>query len=290
MDHLVTKNQEVMYKLVEYANRPGSKLVLVGIANSLNLPDRFLPRLKGTLEPKRLSFNPYTTDEIVQIVSARLQSLDPESPGLPMMDPRAIELCARKVSAASGDLRTALDMCRRAIEVIEFEHLETNTKTALSEISLQTPSPSPVKKRRLTSATSDHNPSAPPKVTLAHILTVTKTLGSSQSFQQRLKTLPVQHKAILCALVLFKGSNPTLGDVHDKYIKLCRRDDMLDPLPRGEFFDACKHLDGIDAITIEKVKGRKPIDRARGVGLGIQEVDVLQAVAGIAILTRFFED
>src|SRR5271163_3331690 len=103
-----------MYKLIEHANKPSSKLVLIGIANSLNLPDRFLPRLKGkSIEPKRLSFNPYTTDEIIQIITTRLQSLDYEAETLPMMDGKAIQLCARKVSAASGDLRMALDICRR---------------------------------------------------------------------------------------------------------------------------------------------------------------------------------
>jgi Cdc6-like AAA superfamily ATPase len=92
--------------------------------------------------------------------------------------------------------------------------------------------------------------------------------------------------------VLLKSSNskPTLGDVCDKYTKLCRRDGILDPLPRGEFLDACKQLDGIDVIAIEKCKGRKSIDRTRGVGLGIQEVDVLQAIAGMEMLTKFFEE
>src|SRR5579859_3001473 len=157
MDHLVTKNQEVLYKVVEYANRPNSKLVLIGIANSLNLPDRFLPRLKGKkAEPKRLSFHPYTTQDIVTIISTRLQSLDPTCESLPMMDPKAIELCARKVSAASGDLRMALDMCRRAIELVESEELakqENLQKTPLKEtiVVQQTvsPSPSPSKRRRV---------------------------------------------------------------------------------------------------------------------------------------------
>ena len=80
MDHLATKNLDVLYKLIEYANRPGSKLVLIGIANSLNLPDRFLPRLKAKgLKPRQLNFNPYTTKQIVEIVTARLLSLDPDA-------------------------------------------------------------------------------------------------------------------------------------------------------------------------------------------------------------------
>ncbi len=65
---------------------------------------------------------------------------------------------------------------------------------------------------------------------------------------------------------------------------------MLDPLPRGEFLDACKQLDGMDIIAMKKSKGRKTVDRARGVGLGIQEVDVLQAIAGVEMLAKFFEE
>src|SRR5579859_2143694 len=298
MDHLITKNQEIMYKLVEYANRPNSKLVLIGIANSLNLPDRFLLRLKGKKsEPKRLSFHPYTTEDIVTIITARLQSLEPLSEYLPLMDPKAIELCARKVSAASGDLRTALDMCRRAIELVESEELarqEDLQKTPLKETVIQTvtPSPSPSKRRRLaaTANMTAYDTTTAPKVTPMHIVKVTQTLGSSQSFAQRLKSLPPQHKAILCTLVILKSNTVTLGEVCDKYTRLCRRDGMLDPLPRGEFLDACKQLDGNDIIAIEKTKGKKVVDRNRKVGLSIQEVDVLQAIAGMEMLARFFED
>jgi cell division control protein 6 len=295
MDHLVTKNQQVMYKLIEYAHKPTSKLVLIGIANSLNLPDRFLPRLKAkNVEPKRLSFNPYTTEDIIEIVKARLQSLDPDAETLPIMDPKAIELCARKVSAASGDLRMALDICRRAIELVESDELKKREVPPLQEMNLQTPEQSPAKRRRLAATTDLQTLSAAlaPKVLPLHIMKVTKTLGSSQSFQSHLKSLSIHHKAILCALVVLKGSvaKPTLGSVADKYTRLCRRDGLLDPLPRGDFLDACQQLDGMDVIAIEK-KGRgKVVGRANGVGLGIQDVDVLQAIAGMDMLAKFFEE
>ena len=290
MDHLVTKNLDVLYRLLEYANRPRSKLVLIGIANSLNLPDRFLPRLKAKgLEPRQLSFNPYTTKQIVEIVTARLQSLNPDASTIPLMDIKAIEFCARKVSAASGDLRMALDLCRRAIELAETEHLKREEETTpLQEIALQplTPSPSPKKRRRLLTI------SEPDKVlvTPTHINRAA-ALGSAQSFQQRLQKLSTQQKAILCTLVVLKSSTstPNLTDVRDKYTKLCRRGGMLDPLPRGEFLDACELLDGMDVISIQKAKGGKLDDKERMVGLGIQDMDVLQAIAGVEMLQKFLE-
>ena len=298
MDHLVTKSQEVMYKLVEYTARASSKLVLIGIANSLNLPDRFLPRLKGkSVEPKRLNFNPYTTDDIVAIISTRLQSLAPDADTLPMMDVKAVELCARKVSAASGDLRMALDISRRAIELVEAEEVrrrEQASKTPLKETPIQTatPSPSPMKRRRLIASAemTALTPFTAPKVTPIHIINAAKALETCQSFQARLKSLSTHHKAILCTLVVIKGkSSLTVGDLLDKYVRLCRRDGMLDPLSKGEFLDACKHLDHLDLINIQK-SSRKPIDKNNAVALGIQEVDVLQAIAGMEMLARFFDD
>lgn len=37
------------------------------------------------------------------------------------MDVSAVQFCARKIAAVSGDMRKALDICRRAVEVVETE-------------------------------------------------------------------------------------------------------------------------------------------------------------------------
>ena len=34
------------------------------------------------------------------------------------MDSTAIQFCARKISAVAGDMRKALDVCRRAVEMV----------------------------------------------------------------------------------------------------------------------------------------------------------------------------
>ena len=38
-----------------------------------------------------------------------------------VLDNNAIQFCARKVAAVAGDMRKALDICRRAIEMVESE-------------------------------------------------------------------------------------------------------------------------------------------------------------------------
>lgn len=37
------------------------------------------------------------------------------------MEPSAVQFCARKISAVAGDMRKALDVCRRAVEMVEHE-------------------------------------------------------------------------------------------------------------------------------------------------------------------------
>ncbi|KAG5455944.1 MAG: P-loop containing nucleoside triphosphate hydrolase protein [Olpidium bornovanus] len=136
IDCLLSKDQDVLYKLFEWPTLPNSRLVLVGIANALDLTDRFLPRLRAKgIEPQLLHFNPYDVKDIVNIISERLRGLvrgrdavggdkeAAEKPGdVPLMQTSAIEMCARKVAAASGDLRRAMDVCRQAIELVEAEY------------------------------------------------------------------------------------------------------------------------------------------------------------------------
>lgn len=38
-----------------------------------------------------------------------------------IIEPSAINFCARKVSAVAGDMRKALDVCRRAVEMVESD-------------------------------------------------------------------------------------------------------------------------------------------------------------------------
>ena len=37
------------------------------------------------------------------------------------MDATAVQFCARKISAVAGDMRKALDVCRRAVEMVETD-------------------------------------------------------------------------------------------------------------------------------------------------------------------------
>ncbi|RKP14348.1 hypothetical protein BJ684DRAFT_19237 [Piptocephalis cylindrospora] len=62
----------------------------------------------------RINFQPYSHTQLHQIITSRLKDVTG-------FDAEAVELCARKVGAVSGDARRALDICRMAVELAEME-------------------------------------------------------------------------------------------------------------------------------------------------------------------------
>ena len=77
IDQLDSKRQTVLYSVMEWPSIKNSKLVLVGIANALDLTNRVLPRLATTLpvQPILIHFAPYTKQQILDIIKDRLEQV-----------------------------------------------------------------------------------------------------------------------------------------------------------------------------------------------------------------------
>ncbi|XP_033343004.1 cell division cycle 6 isoform X6 [Megalopta genalis] len=121
LDQLESKNQSVLYSIFEWPLVQNSKLLLVGIANALDLTDRILPRLQARceLKPKLMHFPPYTKQQICNIITERLN----EAKVSDLFTDTAVQMLAGKVAAVSGDIRKALDISRRVIEIAESHKL-----------------------------------------------------------------------------------------------------------------------------------------------------------------------
>jgi origin recognition complex subunit 1 len=62
---------------------------------------------------ERINFEPYTVQQLVEIVNARLGVARAGQPDhLPVMKPDAVNFAARKVASIFGDARRVLDVCR----------------------------------------------------------------------------------------------------------------------------------------------------------------------------------
>eukprot|EP00954_Amorphochlora_amoebiformis_P017547 1319839-Amorphochlora_amoeboformis.AAC.1 len=112
IDALLTKSQTVLYRLFEWPKQAGSRMILIGISNNIDLTDRFLPRLRSrSCEPGLLVFEPYSHTQLADILRSRIESAlapDPQD----VFESKALEICARKISAKSGDMRKCMDICR----------------------------------------------------------------------------------------------------------------------------------------------------------------------------------
>ncbi|XP_068809258.1 origin recognition complex subunit 1 isoform X2 [Struthio camelus] len=114
LDLLWTRKQNVMYNLFDWPTQKHSKLIILAIANTMDLPERIMMnRVASRLGLTRMSFQPYTYKQLQQIISSRLSNMK-------AFEEDAIQLVSRKVAALSGDARRCLDICRRATEICEF--------------------------------------------------------------------------------------------------------------------------------------------------------------------------
>ncbi len=123
------KSPTDLYKIFEWPFLPKSKLVLIGIANSLDFTERMLPRLelKPECKPKIINFMPYSKEDMISIVKDRLESIQKPNQIVSIIDDRALGLCATKIASSNGDIRKCLDICRRAIELVE-QDVKFNSK------------------------------------------------------------------------------------------------------------------------------------------------------------------
>ncbi|NXP15294.1 ORC1 protein, partial [Thinocorus orbignyianus] len=92
LDLLWTRKQNVMYNLFDWPTQKHSKLIILAIANTMDLPERIMMnRVASRLGLTRMSFQPYTFKQLQQIISSRLN-------GVKAFEEDAIQLVSRKVS------------------------------------------------------------------------------------------------------------------------------------------------------------------------------------------------
>ncbi|KAK0469491.1 P-loop containing nucleoside triphosphate hydrolase protein [Desarmillaria tabescens] len=144
LDQLVTARQDVVYNFFNWPTIAGSQLVVIAVANTMDLPERVMTgRVRSRLGMVRINFTPYKVTQLTEIVNARLESakksLGDESQDVINKD--GIKFAAMKVSAISGDARRVLDICRRSVEVVRPEKKVASLPTVKEVISVMQNSP-----------------------------------------------------------------------------------------------------------------------------------------------------
>lgn len=146
LDQLMTAKQDVVYNFFNWPTLVGNKLIVLAVANTMDLPERVMSgRVRSRLGTYstfpfgtqltpfagmvRINFQPYTTPQLEAIVRARLatakRGLPEDTPDV--IAPDGIKFACMKVSSISGDARRVLDVCRRAVELVHVHRRAART-------------------------------------------------------------------------------------------------------------------------------------------------------------------
>lgn len=191
LDQLVTKTQSVMYNFFNWPALRHSKLIVLAVANTMDLPERTLSnKISSRLGLTRITFPGYTHSQLMEIITARLEGI-PDG----IVEKDAIQFAARKVAAVSGDARRALDICRRAVEIAEQAQKRMDNDEEPAEA--RTPSKTGRKMHK-----DNINPSLK-KLARVTIATIKQAINEATSspVAQHLRSLPLSAKLFLAALL-----------------------------------------------------------------------------------------
>ncbi|HXG07969.1 MAG TPA: AAA family ATPase [Nitrososphaera sp.] len=119
IDSLVDKSgDDILYNFTR-ANQKmkGGFITLIGISNSLTFKDKLDPRVRSSLSEEELVFNPYTVEQLRQILYDRAKVSFNQG----AISDAAVNLCAAIAGREHGDARKAIDLLRVSAELAERE-------------------------------------------------------------------------------------------------------------------------------------------------------------------------
>ena len=103
---------------MEWPHHRESRLTIVGIANTMNLPEQLMQKIKSRMGSRRLVFNQYSHKQIQTIVKARLETVST------VFEPSAIDFACRKIAISSSDIRKTLKVLRKSVEICQKEQTD----------------------------------------------------------------------------------------------------------------------------------------------------------------------
>lgn len=271
IDELIEKKQLVLYTIFEWPALENSKLLLIGIANSLDLTNRALSRLQSysDLKPQLVNFAPYTKQQIIDIFKSRL-----EAAGVLDVFPLAtIQLLSAKVAAMSGDVRKALDIGRRVAELATTNHdkIDLMEELGVAELKPENPIEQKVEIKQVLNV-------------LNSVYKTAKTLDDDTA-----DAFPLQQKVLICTLLLMltngRNKDITVGRLHATYAKVCAKRG-IPSVDESEFSSLCTLTETKGIIRIIKNK----VSRMNKIQLQWDQDDITNAIKDKQLIAQILSD
>lgn len=233
MDTLLNRNgvESDLCRLFELAHRPSHAFVLIGIANQVDFTERHLPLLKTRLpdcRPRVLVFKAYSHETIEHILADRLGGKQEASK---LLNAHGVSFLARKIASTTGDIRLALDTCRRLLQ-----HKSGGFGDADKE--------------------NVENPTSRRQLSLADMLRLIKHALESKS-SHIVQSLPRNLQMILFAstrLAAAHGQLLGVDELYASYCDLCDSVGVLHPLSPREFRSSLDILSAESLVAPAELK------------------------------------
>ena len=108
IDYLVTKDQEVLYNIFDWTQSKTSKLAIIAISNTLNLPETLKPKIMSRIGNTCLVFSTYRSNQIADILKQRVLDTG-------VFDEKALNLISKKMVTSTSDIRKCLRILRDSL-------------------------------------------------------------------------------------------------------------------------------------------------------------------------------
>jgi cell division control protein 6 len=272
IDQLESKRQSVLYTIFEWPAIPNSRVILVGIANALDLTDRILPRLPGQVRAEaatdalRPLHQAATSGDIHQSTERRRR--------LGHLLAGGAANARRESGGGVGDVRRALDIGRRVVELVDKRRTGDGVLKAVENLAEELESEKKIE-----------------SVDLKEVVSVLNSVyGTTQSFDDEVDdAFPLQQKIVVCSLLLIlnkaKNKDVTVGRLHDVYRRVCSKRN-IQVVDQGEFVGLCALIETRGIIRI--IKKKDP--RIHKVSLVWDQEEVVAALRDKQLMSTIIED
>lgn len=110
IDYLITRDQEILYNIFNWTHEESARIMIICIANTLDFSEKLITKIGSRMGHERLIFQPYSSDNLQEIISDRLKDTK-------VFSSDAIRFVGKKIAAYSSDVRKSLHICRLALEL-----------------------------------------------------------------------------------------------------------------------------------------------------------------------------
>jgi Cdc6-like AAA superfamily ATPase len=252
LDEIDQLCRNVIYNVYSWTTLKRSSLILIGIANDIDLIHSLSLTPRTGASPVLIHFEAYTKSQIQEIILSRLGHDHSD-----LFDPKAIEFIAGKC-ATSGDIRKALQLCIRALDTKVPPLLDTNNSS-----------------RNI------------PRVTVKDVAPIISDTMAPKIIST-INSLPLTQQLILCCVVkLTQGKEVAIQKAYNQYRQATK---ILDVgyLSYQEFIDICDILSTTELITTvhRKEKGANGSNDCLKITTHVTQSQILFSVASDSTITN----